>query len=194
MLSIVIPTISGREESYERARASYEATTDCEHEIITIRDAETWPTACNEGYAQAQGDIVHFTADDLEALPGWWQGAVQMLEERDELPAAAVYDYRPPPEGHFANAVDGPDGALVHFTRVPILRRDQYERIGPWPEIVYYADLWVSEKARTLGIETRINYTYAFVHHWSQVGRVDSQANLDGAGRDLARLRVMMGG
>ena len=192
MISIVIPTISGREDSYERCLESYRATTDTEHEIITVKDGATWPTACNEGYAKAKGDIIHFTADDLEALPGWWQAATEMLAAEDVLPAAAVYDYFPPPEGKLANEEDGPDGAFVHFTRVPILTRDQYERIGTWPEIVYYADLWLSEKARTIGIRTRITYAYAFVHHWSQVGRVDSKVNMDEAGFALNRLREQM--
>ena len=84
------------------------------------------------------------------------------------------------------------DEALVHFTRVPILRRDQYERIGPWPEIDYYADIWLSEKARTLGIRTRILYSYRFVHHWSQVGRVDTPERMDAAGWRLNELREQM--
>ena len=43
-------------------------------------------------------------------------------------------------------------------------RRDQYERIGAWPELNYVADVWLSEKARSLGIPTRKvdAYTFAF--------------------------------
>ena len=72
------------------------------------------------------------------------------------------------------------------------MRRDQYERIGPWPEIPYYADLWVSEKGRTIGIETRMIHSYAFVHHWSQIGRIDTVRNLDESGRELKALREQM--
>lgn len=191
MLSVVVPTISGREFSLDRALTAYHETLKGEdYEVIVIKDAPTWPTACNRGYEKANGDVIHFTADDLEPLPGWHVDALKALAERDELPAPAVYDYSP--QGRFANAEDGPDGALTHFTRIPIMTRDQYERIGIWPEIVYYADLWVSEKARTIGIETRLIYSYAFVHHWSQVGRVDSSKNLTKAGADLRRLRQEM--
>ena len=192
-LTVVVPTISGREDSLARAIASYEDTLldGPSYEIIQIKDWPTWPSACNEGYKKSKGDILHFTADDLEALPGWWEPALAHLEENDELPAPRVYDYRP--DGKFANEEDGPDGAITHFTRIPILTRSQYERIGLWPHIDYYADLWVSEKARVIGIETRMVYGYDFVHHWSQVGRVDSQQNLENSGYELNRLRVEMG-
>lgn len=194
-LSVIVPTISGREESVERTWNSYEETLKgCGFpwQMLPIKDAPTWPTACNLGYAKSEGDILHFTADDLEALPGWWEEAITVLDLEDVLPAPAVYDYLPPPEGKWANEEDGPDGAYCHFTRIPILRRDQYERIGPWPEIVYYADIWLSEKARTLGIRTRVVSSYAFIHHWSGIGRVDSQVNLDEAGFALNRLREQM--
>ena len=188
-LSVVVPTISGREDSLARTLAAYEDTLyGCSNEIIIIQDAPTWPEACNMGYEKAKADVVHFGADDLEPLPGWWKPALKHLKETDELPAAAVYN----PDGVLSNEIDGANGDLVHFTRVPILRRDQYERIGSWPEIVYYADIWLSEKARTLGMRTRILYEYAFLHHWSQVGRVDSKVNLDEAGFALNRLREQM--
>ena len=191
LLTVVIPTITGREETLRRSRNSYEATlTDVPHEIIVVKDKPNWPTACNEGFRRSEGDILHFTSDDLEALPGWHEDALPALEAADELPAPRVMDYRA--DGKFANEEDGPDGALTHFTRIPIMRRDQWERIGEWPEIDYYADLWVSEKGRQLGIETRMIYSYAFVHHWCTVGRIDSQRNLKDSWRELEVLRKGM--
>jgi hypothetical protein len=192
MISVVVPTISRREDSLARCIASYEDTMrDVEHELIIIKDAKTWPTACNEGYQASRGEIVHFTADDLEALPGWHVDAVKFLSEHDELPAPKVYNFVAK-ESHWDNPEDGADGAITDFTRIPILRRDQYERIGPWPEIVYYADLWLSYKARSIGIETRMLYSYRFIHHWSGIGRVDSRANLDAAGVELKLLQEQM--
>jgi hypothetical protein len=190
MLSVIIPTISGREESLARAAASYRETlAGVESEIVVVKDEPSWPRACNVGYQQARGDVIHWTADDLEALPGWYTDIPSALE-RDELPAPAVHDYRP--DGPMANAEDGDDGDLTWFTRIPICRRDQAERIGLWPEITYYADIWFSEKARTVGIETRLLHSYRFVHHWSGIGRVDSTENLEQAWKDLEDLRVAM--
>ncbi len=198
LLSVIVPTISGREESLARTIASYMDTLDgTQYEIIQVKDYPTWPSACNEGYKRATGDVLHFTADDLEALPGWHIPALLHLSVRDELPAPRVYDLRDYDNGggfrsddswEFANPQDGEDRRVTHFTRVPIMTRSQYERIGLWPHIDYYADVWVSEKARTLGIETRMIYGYDFRHHWSQINRVDSQENLDRAGAEFNRL------
>ena len=162
------------------------------YELVIVENEANWPSACNEGYRRAKGDILHFSSDDLEALPGWHTEVLPALADEDALPAAVVYDWALPPEGTLSNGKDGPDGAFVHFTRVPLLTRDQYERIGPWPEIDYYADIWLSEKARTLGMRTRIYYSYAFVHYWHQTGRLDSKVNLDEAGFALNRLREEM--
>lgn len=193
-LTVVIPTISGREESLARAIASYEDTLrdGPSYEIIIIRDEPTWPAACNEGYEQSKGDVIHFTADDLEALPGWWKPALVHLKKHNELPAPRVFDYRP--DGQFANEEDGPDGALTHFTRIPIMTRKQYKAIGVWPNIIYFADLWLSEQARAIGIETRMVFGYDFVHHWSQIGRVDSRENLVKSHQEMERLRSKMTG
>jgi hypothetical protein len=187
MISVVIPTLTGREESLARAIQSYETTCeDCD--IIVIQDAPSWPTACNMGYEKAEYNIVHFSADDLEAHKGWWKEAVLWLEQHDELPAPRVFN----PDGQWDNAVDGADRAIPHFTRIPIMRTDQWERIGKWPEFNYVADVWVSEKARTLGIETRMIHSYAFTHHWEQVGRRDSPSDMAQADAELAKLRAAL--
>ena len=191
MLSVIIPTISGREESLARCVESYEDTlTGIEHELILVKDENSWPRACNVGYARATGDIIHWTADDLQALPGWYKDIPAFLK-KDELPAPVVFDYSA--TGKFANQEDGRDGDETWFTRIPICRRDQAVRIGIWPEITYYADIWFSEKARSLGIETRMLYSYRFVHHWSPIGRVDSKSNLEQAWQELESLRTEMG-
>jgi hypothetical protein len=188
VISVVIPTIEGRGESLSRAIASYEDTLAGEsHEILIIQDAPTWPSACNLGFERAEGDVIHFSADDLEALPGWWEEAIDVLD-RDELPAPVVLNHSV--DGEWDNRHDGADGALTHFTRIPMMTRSQYERVGPWPEFQYVADVWVSERARTLGIQTRMVHSYRFVHHWEQVGRDGSPEVLALADRELARMRA----
>jgi len=189
MISVIIPTLSGREESLARAVAAYKKTLGRrKHEIIVIKDKPTWPTACNEGYAESQGDILHFSADDLEPLPGWHREALAWLAKHDELPAPKVLNHSA--DGVFDNAADGFDGETTWFTRIPIMRRDQYERIGPWPEYNYVADIWLSEKARmVLGIQTRMIYSYAFIHHWHMKGRKDDEHVMAAAWEAIEQLR-----
>jgi hypothetical protein len=185
-LAVVIPTISGREESLEDVLAAYDRTlAGTKYELVVVRNESSWPRACNVGYERTSADVIHFGADDLEPLPGWWPPAKEALESKDELPAARVMTS----DGRFENREDGLDKALVWFTRVPILRRDQYERIGTWPEITYYADVWLSERANAIKIPTRIYYDYAFLHRRSSIGRVDSAQNLLDARRQLDKLR-----
>lgn len=183
-LAVVVPTISGRESSLALTLAAYEATLERSYELIVVKDEHSWPHACNLGFQQTKADVILFGADDLEPLPGWWETAQRALRLRDELPAPRIMR----PEGIFDNAADGPDKALVWFTRVPIMRRDQYRRIGPWPDITYFADVWVSERAGRLGINTRILYGYAFLHRRSEVGRVDTPENMTRARREFNRL------
>ncbi len=187
MISVVIPTIKGREKSLaEVVNAYWETAPDAE--VVIVRDQPSWGHACNRGYEVATGEFIHFGADDLEPLPGWLDDVIPALASHDELPAARVLNHSA--DGAMDNAGDGADRALVDFTRVPILTRDQYERIGPWPEFNYVADVWLSRKARTLGIATRIYYSYAFVHHWSSIGRVDSPAEMDEAAAVLRELEA----
>jgi hypothetical protein len=194
-LTVVVPTIAGREESLEITLRSYEETlAGDDFEIIIIQDAPTWPEACNDGYYKSDSPYILFGADDLDPEPGWWEYGKEALEARPlELPAPRVYDdHGPDGTRWFMNENDGGDGALTHFTRVPLMSKYQWETVGPWPAIVYYADIWVSEKARTLGIRTRMVYGFDFFHRWSQVGRVDSKENMDEAGWALNRLREEM--
>jgi hypothetical protein len=188
VLSVVIPTIKGREESFTRCLNAYSKTGPADMEIVVIHDAPNWPAACNAGFRKAKGDRLHFTADDLEPLEGWWREALPYLDFYDELPAPKVFNHSA--DGVWDNRVDGPDRGIPHFTRIPLMTRAQYERIGPWPEIPYASDVWLSERARTLGIETRMFHSYAFVHHWSQVGRIDGQENLALSDRVLSHLRA----
>jgi len=188
VLSVIIPTLTGREASLRRCCDAYLATGPWDMELIIVHDKASWPEACNVGRRKARGDRLHFTADDLEPLPGWWREALPWLDEHDELPAPRVLNHSA--DGPWDNEGDGPDGALTHFTRVPLMRSDQWERIGRWPEHNYVADVWLSEKGRTLGIQTRVFHSYAFVHHWEQAGRVDSPEHMAEAARVLSSLRA----
>ena len=47
-ITVVLPTITGREESLQRSIDSYEKTLKGEdYDIIVIQDAPTWPEGCN---------------------------------------------------------------------------------------------------------------------------------------------------
>lgn len=182
-LSIVIPTITGREESLARMVAAYRERTPVEIEVITPKDYPCWPAGCNAGFPETTGDVIHYGADDLEPCPGWFD-SVMAVFAAGELPAPQLWNFEKGPGEPVNRAADGPPGVITAFTRVPTLTRAMAEAIGPWPIIDYYADNWVSDKARVLGWETRVVEGYDFVHHWHPVGRLDHG---DWVGRSVGR-------
>lgn len=174
-VAVVVPTITGREDSLQRTLHAYAETLAEEtHQVFVIRDRPCWPAACNAGAREATlwgADLIHYGADDLVPVPGWLDPCLPVLQA-GELPAPQVYNYQvtDPP---WSQALDGPPGSVCAFTRVPILTVEMALAIGDWPEIIYYADCWVSDKARALGWPTRVVAGYGFVHFWDQRGRLD---------------------
>lgn len=176
-LGVAIPTIDGRSESLDRTLDAYRDTLQgVDWQPVLRRNFPNWPAACNSAaeYLLERGDIdvIHYGADDLVPVGDWLSPCLPVLE-RGELPAPRVWNFEVD-DPNFAptQEIDGPNGAVTRFTRVPILTRRMVEAIGPWPEIVYYSDVWVSVKAQWLGMVTRVTAGYDFVHHWHQTGRL----------------------
>jgi hypothetical protein len=171
LISVVMPTISGREEMWAQMVEFYQSRTPgYELEILSPKDYRNWPTAINT--AKPKGSYILYGADDLEPLEGWADAMVGCLD-RGEVPAPQVWNWVK--EGPPVNVnEDGPPGSRAAFTRVPALTRDLALAVGPWPEIDYYSDNWVSDKARILGWETRVTDGFDFIHHWHQHGRLEA--------------------
>jgi hypothetical protein len=75
VISVVIPTIAGREHWLGNCIHAYERCSG-DIEIITVTDRETCGEAWAEGGKRAQGDFIHFTADDIEPHDGWDEAAI----------------------------------------------------------------------------------------------------------------------
>lgn len=180
-ISVILPTITGREESFKAMEAAYRARTPGHSlQIVSPLNEPNWAAACNVAMRKATGDVFAFGSDDLEPLDGWAEAMLRTLGA-GEIPAPQVWDWKQ--EGRPVNeGQDGPPGSITAFTRVVALTREMAEAIGPWPEWDYYVDNWVSDKGRTLGYETRVTEGYSFIHHWHQHGRLDGG---DWVGRSL---------
>jgi hypothetical protein len=180
-VGVVIPTIEGRERWLHQTLNAYHDTLAGQDYVLALYYGRRfWPVACNEGTADLMSccDVIHYGADDLVPRHGWLKAALPVLEA-GELPAPRVWDFFWNEGEAHSQQIDGPVGAECRFTRVPILTAEMAATIGPWPEIAYFADCWLSDAARARGgWTTRVTGGYDFVHHWANVGRLDGDPEL----------------
>lgn len=181
LISIVIPTIKGREASFARCLKSYSELRPKDHtyELIKVTDQATCGIAWNIGYRQATGRYIHFSADDLEAHDGWWNDAI-LAADNDLLVAPRILN----PDGSLQYCGVGlddslPQGVVVGFTRIPFLSREQATKVTPIIETHYSTDVWVSEVGRLHGYQTVLGRGYLFTHHVDQHGRLDERLGID---------------
>jgi hypothetical protein len=172
-ITIIMPTITGREESCARMVAAYRTRTPGHRlQLLNPKDYPNWPSGINAALSSATGEVIHFTNDDIEPLDGWAEPMLAALAA-GEVPAPQVWNHEKSDAPPVNQVADGLPGSATAFSRLPSLTREMAVAIGPWPVMDYYADNWVSDKARRLGWETRVVEGYAFVHHWHPVGRLD---------------------
>lgn len=180
MITVVVPTITGREDHYRRCVQAYQTRSRYPLQIITILDRPTCGIAWNEGAAQAIGDFLHFTADDLEPLDGWDTAAVEAVEA-GVYPAARVD--RPDGTTQWYGSETAPvaDGAPVRAGWVPFLTAAMWQRIGPSLNTHYGTDDWLSWRAAQEGFPNIYVSGFTFVHYHAMPGR--------GAGMDERQRR-----
>lgn len=179
MITVVIPTITGREHWLERCLAAYEETMMGQAPtIIIVKDRPTCGIAWNEGIARAKGDYIHLTADDIEPILGWWRPAVETAD-RGELPAARILNSDGTLQSCGTDDQEHDDGEHATIARVPFGTAEQFAKIGPMLDIHYQTDQWFSHRGRQEGFPTIVRRGYAFIHYFAQEGRLDSRLKDD---------------
>jgi hypothetical protein len=181
-ISVVVPTVEGREEMLGRVALAFTRTTPLEDfQFIVERGHEVCGTAWQAGAEKAEGDFILFCADDLEPMDGWWQPLVESAE-RGEVPCPVVYEA----DGcvQSAGALDWDlqtripaDGSPTGWTTVPFIRREWWPLIDPMLPVHYCTDTWVSVRLARHGIRTVVRTGSGFIHHNAAPAR--------GAGMDV---------
>lgn len=178
MVDVVIPTVSGREDSLERLIESCERNTAAPLNFIVIRDQESCGQAWIEGLKLTLHDYVWLACDDLEVTSPTWAGACIEATDHGLIPCATIRrpdggiescggDMRAP--GSLIRE-EQPHGTEVDFSPSPFLSRRQAKAIGMLP-IHYYSDVWASYKGRVLGYPTVVTGGFELTHHHLNVGR-----------------------
>ena len=181
LISIVVPTITGREHWLERFKVAYAAHTEDYELIVVPNDGQPVGVGWQAGAEKATGKYLHLTNDDCEPLPGWWQAAVEVAD-RGETPAGPVLnsDGTVDSLGEWGERTERPDGTPTVLTRIPFCSMEQWELIGPMLPIHYFSDDWFSWRAIQAGVQPVICNQYRFYHYWAQEGRVDARMAADG--------------
>jgi hypothetical protein len=170
-LSIIVPTVIGRDHWLGRCLTAYRETTRVRYETIVLRDRLTCGVAWQEGGDQAKGDYLHFTADDLEPHPGWWQAA-KACADSGQLPCPRVLNSDGSLQSCGEWGQEMEEGTATYIARVPFLSREQWN-LGGWilPGVQYFGDNWFAVRGKQLGIPTVVCRGMTFTHHYAPEGR-----------------------
>jgi glycosyltransferase involved in cell wall biosynthesis len=175
LISVVCPTITGREHWLEKALHSLTLTTK-NFEWLVYRDLPTCGAGWNLGIAQAHGDYILLFADDLEAHEGWLEPAVQSLKQ-GVIPCPRILN----PDGTLQSCgtfpEEAPDGTESVVARVPFLTREMAQTMYPIFENMYMGDHWITFRGKQLGWPTKVVRAMEFTHHFAQEGRIDTLAS-----------------
>lgn len=172
-LAIVIPTVAGREQLLHRCCGAFRQTAPLAS-VIVVEGEPTCGAAWNRGADLAvrqfadSGTVLRwllFAADDLIPQPGFLDPAL-WFADRGQLPAPVLLNE----DGSVWNPHERP-GELVAFPRVPLLRLDVWDRLGPItgdPPLHYYSDVWLGRHGDWCPVVS----SYRFTHLWADQGRI----------------------
>ena len=176
MISIICPTIDGREHWLERCERSYRETTTGEFEFVVFRNLPSCNAAWNKGIPSVEGDVIHLTADDIEAHPGWMDSGLSALDQ-GFLPCPRILNTDGSLQSCGDDDQEKPDGTPSQVARIPLFKREWVDYFYPFPEIQYMGDYWLTAKCAEVGIPTFVVRDYLFTHHYAQEGRLYTMEN-----------------
>jgi hypothetical protein len=176
-ISVVIPTIEGREDLLARTREAYQEATSSAVtlELLVVRGRPTCGEAWTEGAAAATRRFLHLAADDLEPEPGWDLAGIESAQA-GIYPSPRILR----PDGSVEACGTLGAGMLLPDTRdlapassapFPFLRRELWAKVGPCPAIHYYADDLLAYRARLAELRVQVRRGYAFTHLEGIAGR-----------------------
>lgn len=174
-LSIVIPTIKGREEWLELTLEGFRQGTSVEYEVLVERDHAVCGTAWNAGIERAQGEYVLLAADDLHPVRRSWFDVARARADKGFLPCAVIYNDDRSLQSCGAWMTLVPDGTVSPIARIPFGTLEQMRAIHPILPIHYATDNWFSHRGLEEGWPSVVTHGMDFVHYFAPQGRIDSR-------------------
>lgn len=170
LITVVIPTVQGREALLTQCLAAYANRSVYPIEPLVYHDRPTCGIGWQLGAQEASGDYIHITADDLEPHEGWDVAAVNAIDD-GYLPAPRVIDPAGQPQYLPGWGAEHPDGTEVDMSTIPFMSRTLLEKVTPLFTAHYWTDNFFSDRAKAAGYQPRLTIGYGFTHHWGQPGR-----------------------
>jgi hypothetical protein len=172
-VSVLIPTVSGRETFLEMCVTGYLRNTPAwvDLEFVILRDRLTCGVGWQEAAERASGTYLHFSNDDIVPRTGWLEPLVH----------AALCGYVVAPWiqhgdwGGFYGAAPGvgqeDDWQDVDHSAMPFCERERFKRVGPIIATHYGVDNWFAERVRAAGMRL-VGRRESVLDHWNiQIGR-----------------------
>jgi len=180
-VTIVVPTIEGREEMCALTVAAFRATVAADLlQIVLVKDRQTIGEAWNDGAEASDGKYMMLAADDVLPRPGWLEVCIEAVEG----------GYYPSPHivkddgGTLATGsmgggwllTEAADWAPVVSSQFPFMLRDAWPDIGECLPIHYFADDYLASRARAAGWMVAYREGYGLMHLEGTIGREQLKA------------------
>lgn len=175
-ISVVIPTIPGREAHYRRCADGYTACADGAYDLdlITIVGEPTcgWGWQAGAERMDPASEYLHFTCDDIEPLPGWAAPAIEALDQH-VMPAPRVLNGHTGAPEYFPEwGREHPDWTPSGMAGLPFMSRELWlDHVAPMFTGHYYTDNWCTWRAVQAGYVAKVRTGFAFRHYWADHGR-----------------------
>lgn len=179
-LSIICPTILGRETMLAATLNAYRDTLDFDAQVIVPQGHATVGDAWNEGARHADGDLLLFAIDDAVPHIDWYEAGLAVVEA-DAIPSPTLYL----PDGSLEGAGSmgggaflplGRDGVPCRSAGIILVTKDTWWAVGEFAPIHYYCDDDWCWRAHSYDIGVRVSHGFAFDHQHHPKGRSEMQA------------------
>lgn len=158
-LSILIPTLPGREEMLRIVSCAHVAQhPDCE---ILTTTGYSWGEGLNQLAKKAKGDYWLCACDDILPHQGWFYAARAVVDQ-GLTPATRYWDMDEEPLRPGTD--DAVGGSRVDWCRSFLLTEEIYSDVGPLIDATWYADVDYSERLRESGREIIACDGFSFTH------------------------------
>jgi len=184
VLSVLIPTVGGREDMLHQVKTACEQTVPgCE---VLVVYGFSWGEGLNQLATVAKGDYWSCCCDDTVPLPGWFDAGRARLDAGME-PASRYFNA----DGTPLHAIDdAPDGLPIGWCRSFLITPQMYDAVGPFIDATWYADWDYSERLVAAGWPIVATDGFAFTHlHGSREWLTPEEDRRQRAEYELSHLR-----